>query len=320
MAESRKLYTDADYLANYDGEAGADVVDLGYYQRTNLEDIINNFIVAYIGPDKMLTNVPRHEVAFWAQRTVQEFSYDTFHADKKIEIEVNPDTMQMPLPQDFVKLVKLVKVDDRGNEHEIIRSPDTTAGTAILQDNEYIYEYDMAGQELYAEVSEALKKYQEEDGSINETYLRSYYLGSNYDGDYDQFSYSFNQGRRYGLNPQRTNSFITYVIDLNQGVIYFNSLLSEIDGQTLIGLTYISDGLADNGDLTAVYVPKLAEDAVYASMLYNLMKVRATTAQAAPIYKKEASAKMRNAKIRLQGYNWKEMTTVMRNKSKWIKH
>ena len=72
--------------------------------------------------------------------------------------------------------------------------------------------------------------------------------------------------------------------------------------------------------LANVYVPKLAEDAVYASMLYNLMKVRATTAQAAPIYKKEASAKMRNAKIRLQGYNWKEMTTVMRNKSKWIKH
>ena len=46
----------------------------GYYQRTSLNDIINNFIVAYVGNDKVLQNIPRHEVAFWAQRTVQELS------------------------------------------------------------------------------------------------------------------------------------------------------------------------------------------------------------------------------------------------------
>jgi hypothetical protein len=38
------------------------------------------------------------------------------------------------------------------------------------------------------------------------------------------------------------------------------------------------------------------------------------------LYKKEASSKMRNAKIRLTDYKSDEMTQVLRGKSKWIKH
>ena len=318
MAESRKQYTDADYAANYDGVAGAANVDLGYYQRTNLEDMINNFMVAYVGSDKILTNIPRHEVAFWAQRTVQEFSYDIFHADSTLELEINPDTLQMALPQDFVKLVKVNKVAQDGREFEIIASPNTTATKAVLQDDQYIYEYDMNGDPLYAETAEATKKWAEDQG-LNEDFLRNYYYGSVYDGEDDYYSLYYNEGRRYGLDPQRANQNLNYVLDLQQGVIYFNSDLNY-DGYTLINLRYVSDGLAENGDLTKVYVPKLAEDAVYASVLYNLAKLRPASAGASGLYKKEASAKMRNAKIRLQGYNWKEMTNVMRNKSKWIKH
>ena len=104
MARSRKLLNDADYRARYDDQPFIDPAseaivedletseygtELGYYQRLNLEDIINNFIVSHIGPDKVLQRVPRHEVAFWAQRAVQEFSYDIFHADKNIEVELN---------------------------------------------------------------------------------------------------------------------------------------------------------------------------------------------------------------------------------------
>ena len=317
MAESRKLYTDADYLANYDGEAGATPVDLGYYQRTNLEDMINNFLVAYIGKDKVLPEIPRHEVAFWAQRAVQEFSYDIFHADKSIEQEVNPDTLQMAVPQDFVKLVKISKIDRLGNEVEMIPS-DAKSSRAVLQDENYVYEYDMAGEPLYAETPEAVKRWAEQQG-LEEDYIRSYYDGSVFSDDFDYYSNYYNEGRRYGLDPRRANLIPEYTIDLQDGVIYFNSNLNQ-DNDTLITLRYISDGLALNGDLSTVYVPKLAEDAVYASMLYNLSKLRPSAAGVAALYKKEASAKMRNAKIRLQGYNMKEMTTVMRNKSKWIKH
>ncbi len=67
-------------------------------------------------------------------------------------------------------------------------------------------------------------------------------------------------------------------------------------------------------------VPKLAEDAVYASMLYNLAKLRVSAAPAAALYKKEAYAKMQNAKIRIANMKIAEMTNIFRNKAKWIKH
>ncbi len=345
MAESRKLFREDDYLARYDnepysdGSVGTDGIsgqfdelDLGYYQRTNLDDMINNFIVAYIGEDKILPKVPRHEVAFFAQRAVQEFSYDIFHADKTIEVELNPDVLNIPLPQDFVNLVKIVRIAQDGREYPILRAKDTRARKAILQDDNYEYNYDQTGEILTAEESEGVKRWQEENGNVDEDYLRNYYYGSNYDGDFDYYTYYYNQGRRWGIDPSRANTSNEYVIDLNRGLIYFASGILDNssgatgqnnvrnDGGVLVGLTYVSDGLSENGDLSKVYVPKLAEDAVYASILASLTKIRPSSAQIAPLYMKEASAKMRNAKIRLQNYNIEEMTTVMRNKSKWIKH
>ena len=86
MAISRRPL-DVDNYSALDGGNGLAVP--GYYRRTNLNDIINNFIVAYIGDGKILTQVPRYEVAFWAQRSVQEFSYDVLHSEKSIEVEQN---------------------------------------------------------------------------------------------------------------------------------------------------------------------------------------------------------------------------------------
>ena len=99
--------------------------------------------------------------------------------------------------------------------------------------------------------------------------------------------------------------------------LYFSS---EFTQDTYVTLTYISDGLGENGDLDNVLVPKLAEDAVYASILYNLAKLRSASAGASALFKKEAGAKMRNAKIRLSNMKTEEMAQVLRGKSKWIKH
>ena len=65
---------------------------------------------------------------------------------------------------------------------------------------------------------------------------------------------------------------------------------------------------------------QLAEDAVYASMLYNLSKLRPSAAGGVALYKKEAYAKMQNAKIRIANMKVAEMTNIFRNKAKWIKH
>ena len=91
MAISRKPL-DVDNYSALDGGTGLAIP--GYYSRVHLNDIINNFIIAYIGDGKVLTKVPRYEVAFWAQRSVQEFSYDILHAEKNIEVELS-STLQM---------------------------------------------------------------------------------------------------------------------------------------------------------------------------------------------------------------------------------
>ena len=75
-----------------------------------------------------------------------------------------------------------------------------------------------------------------------------------------------------------------------------------------------------NGDFDNVFVPKMAEDAVMSTILYNLSKIRTRASAASGLYKQEAAAKMRNAKIRLSNMKVQEMTNIFRNKAKWIKH
>ncbi len=86
----------------------------------------------------------------------------------------------------------------------------------------------------------------------------------------------------------------------------------------LIVLEYISDGLAHDGDSK---VPKLAEDALYASILYSIVSVRAGQSPNDVVrLQRDRSAKLRNAKIRLSNIKLDEIVQVMRGKSKWIKH
>ena len=47
------------------------------YQFISLEEIINQFIVAYVGEDKLIPKAKRLDVAFHAQRALAELSFDT---------------------------------------------------------------------------------------------------------------------------------------------------------------------------------------------------------------------------------------------------
>ena len=303
MAISRKPLDVNNYSAL---EGGTGTAIPGYYSRVHLNDIINNFIVGYVGDDKILTKVPRYEVAFWAQRSVQEFSYDIFHAEKNIEIELS-STLQLSLPSDYVNFVKMSYVDNEGNHRTIQNSKNTKATKAVAQDDEFKYIYDQDGNLTFSEISETASRFQESKVELKKKDFQDYF------DDNDVTSYD----SRYGSEPERQNSNGTYLLDLEAGKIYFNSAFSEGD---LISIQYISDGLGDNGNFDNVLVPKLAEDAVYSNMLYNLSKLRPSAAGAAALYKKEAAAKMRNAKLRLSNLKLEELTQVLRGKSKWIKH
>ena len=303
MAISRKPLDIDNYSA---AEGGNGSAIPGYYSRVNLNDIINNFIVGYTGDGKVLPKVPRYEVAFWAQRAVQEFSYDIFHAEKNMEIELS-STLQISLPSDYVNYVDISCLDADGNLRPIQNSKRLKSAKSASQDQDYNYIYDQEGNIIYEETSQTLKQFGKSDISTKK---------QNYESDeYDIRDEVY--GAKYGSEPERANANGTYVLDLEAGKIYFDSMFGEGD---IIVLSYISDGLGENGDFANVLVPKLAEDAVYASILYNLSKLRTSASGAAGLYKKEAYAKLRNAKIRLSNMKIKEIAQVLRGKSKWIKH
>ena len=308
MAVSRRPL-DVDNYSALDGGNGLAIP--GYYRRTNLNDIINNFIVAYIGDGKVLTKVPRYEVAFWAQRAVQEFSYDTFHSEKALEIQLS-STRQMSLPSDYVNYKSVQWTDVNGVMRTILPSTTTRANQGVAQDENYHYLYDQDGNIIFAETSETIDRYQKGRSveEIEEAASSFYY------GNFDSVNFSY-YGARYGLTPQFANVNGTFVLDLNAGQIYFPSSFPQ---DTYITLNYISDGLGQNGDFDNVLVPKMAEDAVMSTILYNLCKIRPSAAGAAGLYKKEAAAQTRNAKIRLANMKVEEMTQIFRNKAKWIKH
>lgn len=310
MAETRKLYTQRQYYAKHQGDTANipdDFKGLGYYRRANLEDVVNNFIVAYIGESKALANVPRYEVDFWAQRGVQEFSYDILHSEKSIEIELS-DALTFPLPQDYVTYNAISQIEKDGTKTRLMPQRKVNNPTAPLQDGDYELTFDSDGNLQEASSSESIKKFQNPD----------HYEASqeNQNSRYEDDDYPY-MNKRYGSDPERMTNIGTFVMDEKNGLIYFDGSLKK---DKIIVLDYISDGLADNGDLTKVYIPKLAEDALYAYMLYNLSKVRPSLAGIVSLYKKEASSKMRNTKIRLSNYKLPELAQVLRGKAKWIKH
>ena len=65
--------------------------DYGNYQFISIKDIINNFIIAYVGEGKIISKIKRTDIAFHAQRALQEFSFDTLPSMKAKEIEVGPN-------------------------------------------------------------------------------------------------------------------------------------------------------------------------------------------------------------------------------------
>lgn len=316
MAETRKQYTGQQYYAQHQGDSGnipSDFKGLGYYSRTSLEDIINNFIVAYIGEDKALPKIPRYELDFWAQRAMQEFSYDVLHSEKSMELDLG-DSLQFPLPQDYVNYIKISCVGTDGVKKVLLPQRRSGDPTAPLQDNNSNITFDGQGKIVTIAKSTLATRFQDASNTANTLQSAQDYYYSNYNND--NFSY-FN--KRYGGVPEDMNAAGTYFIDHKAGLIFFDGSFANRN-EDIVVLDYISDGLDDNADLDKVYMPKLAEDAAYAYMLYNLAKVRPSIAQLVPLYKKEATAKLRNAKIRLSNYKLEELAQILRGKSKWIKH
>ena len=123
------------YYEGSDGVQGSGDESYGSYQFTSLENIINQFIIAYVGEDKLISKIKKNDVSFHAQRALQELSFDTFKSCKSLELEV-PNSLQLPLPQDYVNYVKLSWVDSSGIKRILYPASKTSNPKAFQQNSD----------------------------------------------------------------------------------------------------------------------------------------------------------------------------------------
>ena len=134
------------------------------------------------------------------------------------------------------------------------------------------------------------------------------------DFNYDDDNYDLNKGQRYGIHPQNAQVNGSFYIDESRGRIHFSS---NVSGKTVI-LDYISDSLGTEAEMQ---VHKLAEDAMYKYILHEMLSGRSNVGAGQLLYhRKNKIAAVRKAKLRLSNFKLKELTQVLRGKSKWIKH
>lgn len=282
--------------------------NLGGYQFVTIKNVINNFMVAYVGEDKIISKIKRTDVAFHAQRAIAEFSFDTLPSDKAIEIEV-PANLSFQLPQDYVNYVKFSWTDGNGIQRIIYPTRNTSNPIAYNQDGtaELKYIYDApTGAVTEASQSKTLTRFNAAsyDPVASE-------LTSNY--SVDELVNLYRYGRRYGLEPELAQSNGVFFIDQLKGIVHFSSDMVN----RIVTCAYISDGLGTDAEMV---VHKFAEDAIYKYITHAVLSTRANTQEyIVARFKKEMVAAKRTAKLRLSNLKISEITQVMRNQSKWIK-
>jgi len=289
----------------------------GSYQYIKLNDVINNFAVGYVGQDKLLPNVKRSDIIFFAKRAMQEFSYDTLKSIKSAELTI-PPSLTLVIPQDYVNYVRCSWIDSLGVKHIIYPTNNLTISPYYtqVQDSTGIPTQDNFGndvegtpitQERWHSNSSSLST--ELNGNLIPDAANAAEYGYGWEG-----LFGFGFGQLYGLDPQTAQGNGWFNINERENKLSFSSNLVG----RLIVFEYISDGLAYDLDSR---LPKMAEDAMYASILYSLMSTRINQPEyVVQRLKKDRSAKLRNAKIRLSNIKLDEICQVMRGKSKWIKH
>ncbi len=305
------------YGGNYgDEDAYGSTVEENYggYAYTSLEDVITNFMIGYVGAGKLIPSAKTTDVMFFAKRGLQEFSYDTLRSIKSQELNV-PFNLSVPLPQDYVNYVNVSWIDNQGVKHIIYPTTLTSNPYEVpAQDNQGIAiqdnDFDNIDTTSITEdrwAKNDLKNINDAQSNLTGVLLSE---GLGYPGMYgDNYL-----GQKYGLQPETAQINGWFTINERNGKISFSSDLAD----KLIILEYVSDGVGYDADMK---IPKLAEEALYAYISHAIIASRINQPEyVVQRLRREKSAKLRNAKIRLSNIKLNEFIQIARGKSKWIKY
>ncbi len=285
----------------------------GSYQYMTLDDIVTNFMLMYVGNDKLINNVERYNVLFHAKRAIQELNYDSMKEIKVLELEVC-DTLRYVLPHDYVNWVRL-SLYKNGTLMPLTENIQTNWSDAYLQDNNCRILFDHDGNILKPSTSTV--DLQRITGGKKSIYLNSQSPYNNQEGYFYNglWYFEYPVGGRYGLNTETANQNPTFKINKAGGVINFSSDMAN----ELCVLEYVSDGM-EKGDASKISVNKLFEEFIYAYIKYVILNSKIGVQEfIINRVRKEKSALLRNAKLRLSNIHPGRLLMNLRGQNKWIK-
>lgn len=285
----------------------------GSYQYVSLYNIVNNFMLMNTGNHSLINNEEKFKIIFHAKRAIQELHYDAFKEVKVLELNVC-DTLRFILPHDYVNWVRVSLYKD-GTLRPLTENIQANSAKKYLQDNKCGLMFDQNGVVVSAETSNI-------DFDRLNSMTKSIYLDSSspYSGNMgynvgNDWFFDFPIGARFGLNTSTANRNPTFRIDSKSGVINFSSTML---GETCI-LEYISDGM-EGGDDSTISVNKLFEKYIYAYIKYEILKDKLGVQEyIVNRSRKEKTALLRNAKIRISNIHPSKLLMSLRGMDKWIK-
>tara|TARA_R110000803_G_scaffold21209_3_gene53597 strand:+ start:1767 stop:2684 length:918 start_codon:yes stop_codon:yes gene_type:complete len=283
----------------------------GSYQYVSLEDIVNNFQLMYTGNHSSVNNEERYKILFHAKRAIQELNYDAFKEIKALELTVYSN-LTFVLPSDYVSWVRLSLYKD-GWLRPLNENVQVNSAKAYLQSNTGVLTFNVDGTVVTTESTLDIER---KNGQQNSIYLNKQNAQTETNENNDSNEYSdYSIGARYGLNTDTANINPTYRIDKKSGVINFDSTMLN---ESCV-LEYISDGM-ESGNDSLVTVNKLFEEYIYAAIKYELLNSKFNVQEyIINRARKDKSALLRNAKIRLSNIHPGRLLMNLRGQNKWIK-
>ena len=300
------------YITNYQYYTNEGVIptdsNWGEYQYVSLADIINNFILMYVGNDKLVNNVDRYTILFHAKRAIQEINYDALRNIKVIEQEMG-DQLKMIMPPDYINYVRISVLS--GNVlFPLTENRQPMSAPAYLQDNNLNILFDVNGAVITGD--SRLDILRQEQSLYTGGGIYNGCQGYNYNGDW---YFGYRMGGRFGLDTSEANINPRFYINKSAGVIDFSS---GIQNRHIV-LEYVSDGM-ENGDDSKITINKMAEEYIYNYIKWALLNNK-TGIQEYIInrVRKEKISSLRNTKIRLSNLHPSRLLMSLRGRAKWIK-
>mgnify|MGYP000859666352 CR=1 FL=1 len=137
----------------------------------SLNDIINNFIISYTGPGKLIPDSKRTEVVFHARRCLQEFAYETLKSQftkvSTVGATGNVNAGQRTVVDDSLVVIGVKRSATAGGTTYTVEMTEGTDDTPN-QDDKYYVDYSVTPNVLKFQTPEL-------DGfGIEYTYLSNY--------------------------------------------------------------------------------------------------------------------------------------------------